>query len=548
MNLHPTLALPGCAPLGMAADGTLFVTTYQSQKDIQVFPPGAMAPALVIPDANPLVNLGSSRGHLAALSSTRVVWVDQSLRLRAYGFNALIAQVPEAARFPTLLEPSAGVVLVLYVTQSGRMIVHPFADASKGWLCGVNGFGFTGWRPAPGLLECCWTTGETNVGEVGPVTRQRIDLAEDPPQPFPPLDPLPDIAVPDYPVYVGFSWVPSGHVAPGNCQFLTPMADEPTQDDRLMADPTRPVFASGDTIARHRPLQLLGQLGSIEGAGPTYNYRDSAAYWSYLQECAYLGTRPTFVDDDGPDLYPQGILDRLPPGGLPVSECYPRRGETPAETIARLDAKILDLIARGKPFGVVVPNYTQQDAWLKASSIAICARVPYWINLAKGLLVVVWIFPRERGGVGGPLEDPDMFELGNRLAAALMVRGVPELPALEPALHDPVDPIDPMPIVGPLPTPTPRPQPEPIGGSVKLPAGNYKIDYDANGTLTFTPIAGSGGSAVIDYTEYHNALVEVRAARAAKGQGPNDDIDGYRLLQGVNGSGVMDLDAVKAAI
>lgn len=262
---------------------------------------------------------------------------------------------------------------------------------------------------------------------------------------------LPEIEPFTHPCYVGFSWVPADHYAPGNCQVLTTMAGEPAQDWRQMADPTRPVFAGGADIALARPPQLLGQIGTVEGAGPGYDYANSAAFRQFLGECEINGTRPTFADDGEPLAFPQAVLDRLPTWGLPCAECYPVHGEGPGQTVSRLDAKVFDLLARWPhDMAVVVPVYTQQGFWQKDSVYAIATRVTAWSDAAGGRLKLVWVFPRERGGAGGPLEDPDMMALGELYVAADGAAGIPVLrpigePTPEPAPPEPPTPIPPFP-------------------------------------------------------------------------------------------------------
>lgn len=357
-----------------------------------------------------------------------------------------------------------------------------------------------------------------------------------------PVVQLPTIPGFVYPCYVGFSWVPAGHHAPGTVQVLTMMAGEVAQDWRQMADPSRPVFAGGADIALARPPKLLGQIGTIEGAGPDFDYAHAEDFHAFLRECADNETRPVFADDGEHGLFPQGILDHLPAWSLPCPECYPIHGESPSQTMARLDAKVFDLIDRWPyDLAVVVPTYTQQGKWGKASVLAIATRVRAWSDAAHGRLKLVWVFPRERGGVGGPLDDPDMMALGERYVSAVGAVGAPELRPVGWSV--PPSPAKPHP---PIPAPAPEPDAT-IGGTMQLPAGTYHVRISGD-TLSMERVGDapvpSNGSAP-SYTTLLKAVEEVRAYRAQEGkggEGQHDVIDAYRLLFEEN----MNVAAVKA--
>lgn len=84
---------------------------------------------------------------------------------------------------------------------------------------------------------------------------------------------------------------------------------------------------------------------------------------------------------------------------------------------------------------------------------------------------------------------------------------------------------------------------------MQLPAGTYNVQISGD-TLSLTrvgdltPAPATPAAPAIDYSAYHAALTQVRAARLAKGQGPNDDIDAFRLLV----ENPMDVAAVIARI
>lgn len=211
------LQAPSLAPLGVGPDGTVYATTYQQPEEIRAYPIGAYASALVVPAARPMVSLGTTPGHLTALDGLRFVWADQSLRLQSYGLPAP-AQVPEAAYQPTILEPLPGRYWLVYRTQSGRGVLHPLEDASRGYVAGTGCNGFTAWCPSPGVIECCWATGEGNNGEVGPITRRQFiasdDLVEIPPPDVPPIAKI------GRPLWLGFYTFGAPTIdTPGNCDM-----------------------------------------------------------------------------------------------------------------------------------------------------------------------------------------------------------------------------------------------------------------------------------------------------------------------------------------
>jgi hypothetical protein len=141
--------------------------------------------------------------------------------------------------------------------------------------------------------------------------------------------------------------------------------------------------------------------------------------------------------------------------------------------------------------------------------------------------------------IGGWTVHPEIHAEWHALYSG--IPGAPALPSQPPVTPPAKPPVKPTP-----------PTPELIGGSVQLPAGSYAVSYPS-GTLTFTPIATSGQAAPA-YPDFEAALEQVRAARKAKGQGPDDGIDAYRLLVGgvaaVGGgtAGPMDVASVIAAI
>lgn len=267
---------------------------------------------------------------------------------------------------------------------------------------------------------------------------EEIDLLKSPE----PVFILPDIIDTSYPCYVGSSWVPKGEEAPGNCQFLTEMAGEPVQSWNEMKDAKRDIFASEDTIAldqrliqnRPNPLPedwppfLLGQLGTIEGGGSDYDYKNSILFKTYLDLCRSNNTRAIPGDDGNSGPYPKSILDLLSNWDIPTAELYPVHGETTEETLIRLDIKVNLLYAQWKyDFGIIIPFYTQQGNWLKETILAIHSRINQWSISSNDRLKVFWLFPRKRLGIGGPNEDTDMLEMNNRVCKALSIKGKPIL-------------------------------------------------------------------------------------------------------------------------
>ncbi len=184
------LALPAM-PLGVAPSGRLFTT-------IGPYPNNAYGIAGYDPDNyTPVVSIGPASvmpgpANFFALDDIRYIWLTGGLTLASYGFSSQPAVVKEGlqiASAPMLVEVS-GAVWSAYVTQSGRGVCHPYADASKGFVAPPNAFGFGVWSPAVGVLELCWTG---NLGQTGPVYRQRFNVADayplEPVTPEPPIEP-----------------------------------------------------------------------------------------------------------------------------------------------------------------------------------------------------------------------------------------------------------------------------------------------------------------------------------------------------------------------
>jgi hypothetical protein len=336
---------------------------------------------------------------------------------------------------------------------------------------------------AAGWFACSWTRKNAVVYDEFPPYR---------PLPAPVRPELPTLRALRYPCYAGFSWVPSDKSAPGNCQFLTPMAGEGDgQDWRQMADPSRPVFAGGEDIAISQPPTLLGRIGGIEGAGPHFDYAASPIFRGYLKDCEETGIRPTWYDD-GWNIsadYPTSILTLMPSWGIPIAECYPAPGEGPEEAMGRLNDKVATLREHWEgAYGVILPCYTQQDHWRKETVLAIATRLYDWSDESRGRLMVAWAFPFERSGPGGPIEDPDMRALGERIVASAVAKGAPELPAKDdadtPAPEDPPD--DPP---SDEPEPAPDPAPLPPDSSDPFPSAHEVTDMDPE----IVGVLGPGG-------------------------------------------------------
>lgn len=445
------LTLPGCAPLGMAPDGTLFVATYQSQQDIQVIPPGAMAPALRLPDARPLVNLGSSRGHLSALSLVQFVWIDQSLTLRSYGFPAAPAQVDESARFPTVLSID-GRVILLYTTQSGRMVAHPYDDARAVWLVGVGGFGFTGRVLEVPQIECRWATGLNNVGEVGAIARQAIDLAVTPAAPLPapePDDPEPIPVIGRDLWFGGFSFDPTT-TFPGNCDFQV------HGDGYIRA-------LDGRIIAQYVSASPDGDVDALEAAIAAAKAKDPhtpvLAYWTA-----------------------QAQKVRVPKGATILGvEAYQHVGEPSADFEARIGASA----AKGRAW-LISQGYTSNAANVTALQPIVfsCARVTRAVQTIEG-----WLTFSGSGRATGYQDHPEVHD-----AYAQAFAGVTGEPLIEQPPAAPMDPPhhDPNPAPPPAPSPTPPffPRARAMQGAA------MKVGIRLNGKVTGidpTPVAGKAG-------------------------------------------------------
>ena len=70
---------------------------------------------------------------------------------------------------------------------------------------------------------------------------------------------------------------------------------------------------------------------------------------------------------------------------------------------------------------------------------------------------------------------------------------------------------------------------------MQITTGRYDI-VEQGDTLTIRKASGEAPAAPsLDYPTYHEGLTRVTAARAARGQGPNVDIDAYRLIVEHNG-------------
>jgi hypothetical protein len=291
----------------------------------------------------------------------------------------------------------------------------------------------------------------------------------------------------------GFSFAPTT-TFPGNCDFQV------HGDGYIRTLDGRPIaqYASGSPDSDIDALeQVIAARKQLDPYSPV------VAYWT---AAAQIIRRPAGAD----------IL------GI---EAYLHAGESDAAFIGRLWTSA----HRGRSWLIPACYSSNANNSTDLNRVAmLCAELARDEITIEGMLVF--------SGSGRPTgyqDHPDVHATWQAIAASIV-----GTPSIDPR---PI-PVPPRPPPDPIPAPTPTP--EVIGGTVKLPAGNYAVSYDSAGTLTFTPIAGSGGAAAPSYPDYLAAVEQVRAARAAKGQGPNDVIDGYRLLV----EHPMDVDAVKAAI
>lgn len=278
------LVLADAAPLGIGPDGTLYATTYQTQADLRVYRAGSMTPDGLWASARPMVSLGSTPGHLSALDAFRFVWADQSLRLQSVGLPTP-AQVAENAYQPTIVEPLPDVFWLVYRTQSGRGVVHPMGDATRGYAVPAEVFGFTAWCPSPGVIECCWAIGTGNVGEVGPITRQQFIAADDVDLPaMPPADDLPSVEPLGTRLLGFFNPVSIRYGArvddaPGNCAV---QLDEVDGEGRSIVGAAElagtldlPLVVDAASLAfARRPIALWLSNGTLDGLLAAYATND----------------------------------------------------------------------------------------------------------------------------------------------------------------------------------------------------------------------------------------------------------------------------------
>lgn len=440
---------PAGAPLGVAPDGTVFLTAYQQPDEIYAYAPGTDYPARIVSGARPMVSLSTTPGHLSALDGRRFVWTDQGLRLRSYGLPAP-AQVDEPAYQPTILEPSPGRYWIAYRTQSGRGILHPLEDASRGYVAGLDVNGFTAWCPSPGVIEGCWAVGNGNNGEVGPITRRQFIAADPndlepiaPPDVYPRVDPLPPMLLG---AYYAHSTRYDSAVDLGNCTVL--VSEDRTTNEHV-ARCGQPSIV--DPTVVHLAKFPIG----ISHGGPTLADLESAVRANAivrpdLPRFAYLDINARLADGW---LALSGWPSWLRAQDIAVVQVYADAGED-LNTYGRDTLRALQTLREkfgNRRIALAVQAYDRNG---QATIAQVEALQSFWRTVALRIGAIgLFFFAYARGG--GMRAYPSIFEWFKAYAAA-----VPGLPAWVTSPEPAPAPLNPVP--GPVPAPhPPAPSPAP---------------------------------------------------------------------------------------
>lgn len=396
--------LPG-APLGLAPDGTAFVTIapYPTVQGIAVYPSGARMPIQALFPAQP--NLG----NFTALDAQRFMWTTGANRLASSGFASQPAQVAEGAYQPTLLDFGAsGSVWSVYRTQSGRAIAHPYGDASVGFVLGTNPNGIVAWIGGPGVLMAAWAG---NPGEIGQPTVVRVALANA--GPFP---------------------------STGTAAFtLRPF--------------THPV-----TIAVFKDPDGTSGVSDVErDLGVVCEADDAVTIHRVAVDAATAGRRMIWLHD-GPEAPQPSVF--LPSSALVLLECYRLKAETLEASVQRWRDNLRLMLARWLgDVGIAPMAYCQggdgvivPELWTVDEVLDGLRALPELVNQSSRIKVVA---PFAWGRANGIIAHDKLR------AAFFAIRAASPWPATLRPLEDRPSPSpSPMPTPIPVPSPVPGPAPE----------------------------------------------------------------------------------------
>jgi hypothetical protein len=434
-----------------------------------------MAPLFTLPDAAPLM------GEFSCLTGGRIVWGDGMRRLRSSGLPA--PQQVESAFEPVTAEIE-GAIWIAYNTQNDRLLLHRLEDASRGFvLATVPAYGVRMRSAGPGLIEACWFG---NPGEIGPATRARVTIADA--QPF-------SAAAVDVPsvgraVWAGWYAFLDAPIDPqGNCGLYV----GPGQDGYLRTSDGRPIAQYAAAQHDSDVDELDARIQALQASDPAV---PALAYWT---------------------LQAQGI--RLPNAPIVGVEAYCKT----VETLTGFEARVRNTVRRVPRAWLIAQCYTSNASNTSdlAALVPIYARILRDCRNVEGVLVF-----SGNGRATGYQDHPEVQSLWRALFASI---DVPDLGTVIPDPGTPAEPpAAPDPIIG---APDPEPASPFPGELMNITTGRYDIEERADSTLKITRVTGAGGAApAVDYASYHAGLERVTAARAARGQGPNLDIDAYWLI------------------